>query len=49
MDKTRELAEKPAYREQYAQKDVALTIIDAKAEIESLPDPMIAGIWLSME
>lgn len=41
MDKTRELAEKLAYREQYAQQDVALTIIDAKAEIESLPDPMI--------
>lgn len=41
MDKTRELAEKLAYREQYAQQDVALTIIDAKAEIEALPDPMI--------
>ena len=41
MDKTRELAEKLAYREQYAQQDVALTIIDAKTEIEALPDPMI--------
>lgn len=41
MDKTRELAEKLAYREQYAQQDVALTIIDAKAEIDALPDPMI--------
>ena len=41
MDKTRELAEKLAYRGQYAQQDVALTIIDAKAEIEALPDPMI--------
>ena len=41
MDKTKELAEKLAYREQYAQQDVALTIIDAKAEIEALPDPMI--------
>ncbi|OLA92209.1 MAG: DNA repair protein [Roseburia sp. 40_7] len=37
MNKTRELA----YREQYAQQDVALTIIDAKAEIDALPDPMI--------
>ena len=41
MNKTRELAEKLAYREQYAQQDVALTIIDAKAEIDALPDPMI--------
>ena len=41
MNKTRELAEKLAYREQYAQQDVALTIIDAKAEIDVLPDPMI--------
>lgn len=41
MNKTRELAEKLAYREQYAQQDVALTIIDAKAEIDDLPDPMI--------
>ena len=40
MNKTRELAEKLAYREQYAQQDVALTIIDAKAEIDALPDPM---------
>ena len=32
---------KLAYREQYAQQDVALTIIDAKAEIDALPDPMI--------
>ena len=41
MNKTRELAEKLAYREQYAQQDVALTIIAAKAEIDALPDPMI--------
>ena len=41
MNKTRELAEKLAYREQYAHQDVALTIIDAKAEIDALPDPMI--------
>ena len=41
MNKTRELAEKLAYREQYAQQDVTLTIIDAKAEIDALPDPMI--------
>ena len=41
MNKTRELAEKLAYREQYVQQDVALTIIDAMAEIDALPDPMI--------
>lgn len=41
MNKTRELAEKLAYREQYAQQDVALTIIDAQAEIDALADPMI--------
>ena len=41
MNKTRELAEKLAYREQYVQQDVALTIIDVKAEIDALPDPMI--------
>lgn len=41
MNKTRELAEKLAYREQYVQQDMALTIIDAKAEIDALPDPMI--------
>lgn len=41
MNKTRELAEKLAYREQYVQQDVALTIIDAKAGIDALPDPMI--------
>lgn len=41
MNKTRELAEKLACREQYVQQDVALTIIDAKAEIDALPDPMI--------
>ena len=41
MNKTRELAEKLAYREQYVQQDVALTIIDAKAESDALPDPMI--------
>lgn len=48
MNKTRELAEKLAYREQYVQQDVALTIIDAKAEIDALPDPMI-GLSEMME
>ena len=41
MDKTRELAEKLAYQLEYAQQDVGLTIIDAQAEIDALPDPMI--------
>ena len=41
MDKTRELAEKLAYQIEYAQQDVGLTIIDAQAEIDALPDPMI--------
>lgn len=41
MDKTRELAEKLAYQTEYAQQDVGLTIIDAQAEIDALPDPMI--------
>ncbi|MGN0265445.1 MAG: YodL domain-containing protein [Lachnospiraceae bacterium] len=41
MDKTRELAEKLAYQLEYAQQDVGLTIIDARAEIDALPDPMI--------
>lgn len=41
MDKTRELAEKLAYQHEYAQQDVGLTIIDAQAEIDALPDPMI--------
>ena len=41
MDKTRELAEKLAYQVEYAQQDVGLTIIDAQAEIDALPDPMI--------
>ena len=41
MDKTRELAEKQAYQLEYAQQDVGLTIIDAQAEIDALPDPMI--------
>ena len=40
-DKTRELAEKLAYQIEYAQQDVGLTIIDAQAEIDALPDPMI--------
>lgn len=41
MDKTRELAEKLAYQLEYSQQDVSLTIIDAQAEIDALPDPMI--------
>lgn len=41
MDKTRELAKKLAYQLEYAQQDVGLTIIDAQAEIDALPDPMI--------
>lgn len=41
MDKTRELAEKLAYQLEYAQQDVGLTIIDAQAEIDALPDLMI--------
>ena len=41
MDRTRELAEKLAYQLEYAQQDVGLTIIDAQAEIDALPDPMI--------
>ena len=41
MDKTRELAEKLAYQLEYTQQDVGLTIIDAQAEIDALPDPMI--------
>ena len=41
MDKTRELAEKLAYQIEYVQQDVGLTIIDAQAEIDALPDPMI--------
>ena len=41
MDKTRELAEKLAYQLEYSQQDVGLTIIDAQAEIDALPDPII--------
>ena len=41
MDRTKELAEKLAYQLEYAQQDVGLTIIDAQAEIDALPDPMI--------
>ena len=41
MDKTRELAEKLTYQLEYAQQDVGLTIIDAQAEIDALPDLMI--------
>ena len=41
MDKTRELAEKLAYQFEYAQQDMGLTIINAHAEIDALPDPMI--------
>lgn len=41
MYKARELAEKLAYQLEYAQQDMGLTIIDAQAEIDALPDPMI--------
>lgn len=41
MDKIRELAEKLAYQLEYSQQDVGLTIIDAQAEIDALPDPII--------
>ena len=41
MDKTRELAEKLAYREQYAQQDVRQAVLNAQAEIDALPNPMI--------
>lgn len=41
MNKTRELAEKLAYQLEYSQQDVGLTIIDAQAEIDALPDPII--------
>lgn len=41
IDKTRELAEKLAFMEENSPNNVALTIIDARAEIDALPDPMI--------
>ena len=41
MDKTRELAEKLAFMEENSPNNVALTIIDARAELDALPDPMI--------
>lgn len=41
MDKTRELAEKLAFMEENSPNNVALTIIEAQAEIDALPDPMI--------
>ena len=41
MDKTRELAEKLAYQIEYEPVNEPLTVIDARAEIDALPDPMI--------
>lgn len=41
MDKTRELAEKLVFMEENSPNNVALTIIDAQAEIDALPDPII--------
>ncbi len=41
IDKTKELAEKLAFMEENSPNNVALTVIDAQAEIDALPDPMI--------
>ncbi len=41
IDKTKELAQKLAFMEENSTNNVALTIIDAQAEIDALPDPMI--------
>ncbi len=41
MEKTKELAEKLAFMEENSPNNVALTVIDAQAEIDALPDPMI--------
>ena len=41
MDKTRELAERLAYQIEYEPVNEPLTVIDARAEIDALPDPMI--------
>ena len=44
MDKTRELAEHIYYEETEGNQGAALAVIDAQAEIDALPDPMI-GLW----
>lgn len=41
MEKTRELAEHIYYEEVYGNQGAALAMIDAQAEIDALPDPMI--------
>lgn len=41
MEKTRELAEHIYYEEAYGNQGAALAVIDAQAEIDALPDPMI--------
>ncbi len=41
MEKTRELAEHIYYEEAYGNQGAALAMIDAQAEIDALPDPMI--------
>lgn len=41
MEKTRELAEHIYYEEAYGNQGAALATIDAQAEIDTLPDPMI--------
>ena len=44
MEKTRELAEHIYYEEAKGSQGAALAVIDAQAEIDALPDPMI-GLW----
>ena len=44
MEKTRELAERIYYEETEGNQGAALAVIDAQAEIDALPDPMI-GLW----
>ncbi len=44
MKKTRELAEHIYYEETEGSQGAALAVIDAQAEIDALPDPMI-GLW----
>ena len=44
MEKTRELAEHIYYEETEGNHGAAFAVIDAQAEIDALPDPMI-GLW----
>ena len=44
MEKTRELAERIYYEETEGSQGAAPAVIDAQAEIDALPDPMI-GLW----